>query len=91
MKINSERVGFEPTVPVKGHLVSSEALSATQPPLHGKCIYNVTKKTNFVHPLSLCKHKSPNRLGACPDERGCAALKSRSGCHNVVYQQNFLS
>ena len=29
----AESVGFEPTVPVKGHLVSSEALSTTQPTL----------------------------------------------------------
>ena len=30
----AESVGFEPTVPVRGHLVSSEALSTTQPTLH---------------------------------------------------------
>ena len=29
----AESVGFEPTVPVRGHLVSSEALSTTQPTL----------------------------------------------------------
>ncbi len=32
----AERTGFEPAVPVKGHLVSSETLSTTQPPLQQK-------------------------------------------------------
>ena len=30
----TETVGFEPTVPIKGRLVSSEVLSTTQPRLH---------------------------------------------------------
>ena len=29
----AERVGFEPTVPVKVHTLSKRALSTTQPPL----------------------------------------------------------
>jgi hypothetical protein len=31
---NAESEGFEPSVPFTGHLVSSEALSTTQPTLH---------------------------------------------------------
>jgi hypothetical protein len=39
----AETVGFEPTVPVKGRLVSSEVLSTTQPRLHfrAKALINI--------------------------------------------------
>ena len=30
----AERVGFEPTVPLTGHLISSQAPSTTRTPLH---------------------------------------------------------
>ena len=33
IELMAERVGFEPTVPVKGHLISSQAPSTTRTPL----------------------------------------------------------
>ena len=36
IELMAERVGFEPTVPVKGHLISSQAPSTTRTPLHYK-------------------------------------------------------
>ena len=33
IELMAERVGFEPTVPVRGHLISSQAPSTTRTPL----------------------------------------------------------
>ena len=43
----AERVGFEPTVPLQGHLISSQAHSTTLPPLQVLVDSNARERTGF--------------------------------------------
>ena len=49
----AERVGFEPTVPLTGHLISSQAPSTSRTPLQSSSIRMIAGlKTLFVFSLS---------------------------------------
>jgi hypothetical protein len=69
----AERVGFEPTVPVKARRISSAVLSTTQPPLRAGCEAFVegppSERRNLVNGPRRCKR----RIGAEPNPKGVFA------------------
>src|SRR3989338_9902157 len=60
----AERVGFEPTRDFHPYLVSSEALSATQPPLHSRrSILGISRLVNNLFQFYIEKMEKTKRPG----------------------------